>query len=73
MFLAWGKALIKTMRPRQWTKNLVIFAALVFDRQLGFTHWQATLRTFAGFVIFCLLSGLVYIINDIADMILGIF
>jgi 4-hydroxybenzoate polyprenyltransferase len=68
MFLEWTKALIKTMRPRQWTKNLFIFAALVFDRQLGLEHWQATLRTFAGFVIFCLLSGLVYIINDIADL-----
>jgi 4-hydroxybenzoate polyprenyltransferase len=68
MFLTWGKALLKTMRPRQWTKNLVIFAALVFDRQLGLEHWQATLRTFAGFAIFCLLSGLVYIINDIADV-----
>jgi 4-hydroxybenzoate polyprenyltransferase len=68
MLLEWTKALIKTMRPRQWTKNVFIFAALVFDRQLGLEHWQATLRTFAGFVIFCLLSGLVYIINDIADV-----
>ncbi len=68
MLLEWIKALIKTMRPRQWTKNVIIFAALVFDRQLGLGHWQATLRTFAGFVIFCLLSGLVYIINDIADV-----
>jgi 4-hydroxybenzoate polyprenyltransferase len=68
MFLTWTKALIKTMRPRQWSKNLVIFAALVFDRQLGPEHWDATLRTLAGFIIFCLLSGLVYIINDIADV-----
>jgi len=62
------KALIRTMRPRQWTKNLVIFAALVFDRQLGFSHLEATLHTFAGFVIFCLLSGVVYIINDLVDV-----
>ncbi|MBP1693170.1 MAG: putative prenyltransferase [Chloroflexi bacterium] len=68
MLFNWLKALIKTMRPRQWTKNLIIFAALVFDRQLGLEHWNATLRTLAGFVIFCLLSGLVYIINDIADI-----
>jgi 4-hydroxybenzoate polyprenyltransferase len=61
-------ALIVTMRPRQWTKNLVIFAALVFDRQLGLDHIPATLRTAAGFSIFCLLSGLVYIINDIYDV-----
>jgi 4-hydroxybenzoate polyprenyltransferase len=61
-------ALIKTMRPRQWPKNAVIFAALVFDRQLGLNNIPPMLRTAAGFVIFCLLSGVVYIINDIADV-----
>jgi 4-hydroxybenzoate polyprenyltransferase len=60
-------ALIQTMRPRQWTKNLVVFAALVFDRQLRFDNLPAVLRTVAGFIIFCLLSGIVYIINDILD------
>ena len=68
MLFSWIKAILKTMRPRQWPKNLVIFAALVFDRQLGLDHLDATLRTTAGFVIFCLVSGLVYIINDIADV-----
>ncbi len=62
------KALIRTMRPRQWAKNAVIFAALVFDRQLRPDNLPAVLRTFAGFVIFCILSGVVYIINDIADV-----
>lgn len=61
------KALIKTMRPHQWVKNVVIFTALVFDRQFTPDHWPEILRTIAGFVIFCLLSGLVYIINDLAD------
>jgi len=61
------RALIKTMRPRQWMKNVVIFAPLVFDRQLGFNHIEATLHTLAGFIIFCVLSGVVYIINDLAD------
>jgi 4-hydroxybenzoate polyprenyltransferase len=61
-------ALIKTMRPRQWVKNGVIFAALVFDRQLGLNNLPALYRTFAGFIIFCLLSGVVYIINDISDV-----
>ena len=68
MFYKWLIALIKTMRPRQWPKNVVLFAALVFDRQLGFHHWLATVRTIAGFLIFCLLSGVVYIINDLADV-----
>lgn len=60
------KAILKAMRPRQWTKNAVVFAALVFDRQLLYPG--PFLRTLAGFVIFCMLSGVVYIINDIADV-----
>jgi 4-hydroxybenzoate polyprenyltransferase len=60
------KYLFKEMRPRQWTKNGFIFAALVFDRQL--THIIALERTFAAFLIFCLLSSSVYIINDIMDV-----
>jgi len=59
-------ALIKTMRPKQWVKNTVIYAPLVFDRQL--TDLDALLYTTAGFAIFCALSGLVYIINDIVDV-----
>jgi 4-hydroxybenzoate polyprenyltransferase len=61
-------ALIKAMRPRQWTKNAVIFAALVFDRQLTIGHLPEIARTIAGFIIFCLLSGVVYLINDITDV-----
>jgi hypothetical protein len=45
-------ALIKAMRPRQWPKNGVLFAALVFDRQFTPQHIPAVLRTLAGFVIF---------------------
>jgi 4-hydroxybenzoate polyprenyltransferase len=60
------KALLKTMRPRQWTKNIFIFAALVFDKQLLILH--AFERTAAGFVLFCLISSAVYIFNDLADI-----
>jgi 4-hydroxybenzoate polyprenyltransferase len=59
-------ALIKTMRPRQWTKNIFIFAALVFDKQL--LNVDSFLRTLAGFALFCLISSSVYIFNDIADV-----
>ena len=60
-------ALIKTMRPRQWvTKNIFIFAAIVFDKQLFFL--DSFLRTLAGFALFCLISSSVYIFNDIADV-----
>jgi len=68
MTFSYLKLLFKTMRPRQWSKNAVLFAALVFDRQFTPSHWPEILRTTAGFVIFCLLSGLVYIVNDIADV-----
>lgn len=61
-------ALMRAMRPKQWAKNVVIFAALVFDRQLGLNNLPAFYRTLAGFVIFCLVSAVVYLINDIADV-----
>ena len=60
------KALLKTMRPRQWPKNIFIFAALVFDKQL--LNVEAFLHTLAGFVLFCLISSSVYIFNDLADV-----
>ncbi len=63
---SWPRLLLKTMRPRQWVKNGLLFAALIFDKQL--TNWPALLRTIAGFVIFCLLSSLIYVINDLMDM-----
>lgn len=60
------RAIIKTMRVKQWTKNAIVFAALVFDRQL--TNPVAFGRTLAGFFLFCILSSTVYIINDIMDV-----
>ena len=60
------KALFKTMRPRQWTKNVFVFAAIVFDKQLLNAH--AFLHTLAGFGLFCLISSSVYIFNDVADV-----
>jgi 4-hydroxybenzoate polyprenyltransferase len=60
------RALFITMRPRQWAKNGFLFAGLIFDQQLF--QPVAFLRTLAGFVLFCLLSSTVYIINDLADV-----
>lgn len=57
--------LLKTARPRQWLKNLAVFAALVFS---GFLFTPSYfLKVFLTFVLFCMLSSAVYIINDIAD------
>jgi 4-hydroxybenzoate polyprenyltransferase len=58
--------LLKTMRPQQWTKNVIIFAALVFDVKLFSVTY--TTRAMAGFVLFCLISGVVYTINDLVDI-----
>lgn len=60
------KALIKTMRPRQWTKNGFVFFGLIFDKQLFLV--QPFLRTLEGFALFCLISSAVYLFNDIADV-----
>jgi 4-hydroxybenzoate polyprenyltransferase len=59
-------ALIKNLRPRQWAKNVLLFAGLVFDRQL--TYQPALERTLIGFVLFCLLSSSIYLINDLVDL-----
>ena len=54
------------MRPKQWTKQVFVFAALVFDRKL--THPTAFLSTVVAAIAFCLVSGAVYLINDLVDI-----
>ncbi len=60
------RALLISMRPKQWLKNVLIFTALVFDEKL--LDPQALLTTFFGFVLFCLISSSVYLSNDITDV-----
>jgi 4-hydroxybenzoate polyprenyltransferase len=57
---------IRAMRPHQWIKNLLLFAGILFSRH--FTEWNLLLRAFAGFGLFCLLAGAVYILNDLRDI-----
>lgn len=60
------RQLLITMRPKQWTKNVFIFAALLFDiKLLDVTHGG---RTTLAFILFCILSGSVYLINDLTDI-----
>jgi len=59
-------ALFQELRPKQWTKNLLLFAGVLFSRQLA--DPQLLLRAAAGFVAFSLLSGTVYLLNDIMDV-----
>ncbi|HJW11814.1 MAG TPA: UbiA family prenyltransferase, partial [Albitalea sp.] len=57
--------LLISLRPEQWTKNLIVFAAALFGGQL--THPAALAAAAATFLIFCALSGAVYLFNDVAD------
>ena len=58
-------AYIKLLRPKQWSKNLLVFAAILFTNELRDTH--ALLRTLLAFVAMCLISSSTYIVNDIRD------
>jgi len=57
--------LLRSLRPEQWTKNFIVFAGLIFGLQLF--DFRAVLRSLAAFVVFCALSGVVYVVNDIMD------
>jgi 4-hydroxybenzoate polyprenyltransferase len=61
-----GWALLMALRPEQWVKNFVVLAALLFGQKLG--DQGAVLRTLAALVIFCALSGAVYLLNDLRDL-----
>jgi 4-hydroxybenzoate polyprenyltransferase len=58
-------SLLTSLRPSQWTKNLFVFAALVFAERLF--DAQAAAAAAAAFAIFCALSGTVYLVNDVTD------
>ena len=67
------RALVVSMRPKQWTKNLIIFFALLFT--VG-EAWSPSDASGAGplirdavfaFLLFCALSGAIYLINDVVD------
>ncbi|MEI6724737.1 MAG: decaprenyl-phosphate phosphoribosyltransferase [Actinomycetes bacterium] len=60
-----ARAILVETRPRQWTKNLVIFAPLLFSLNLSRT--KDVVAVVFAFVLFCLISGGVYIVNDLHD------
>src|SRR3990172_8459648 len=58
-------SLVLSLRPSQWTKNLIIFGALMFGQRL--LDVRSVIYSLAAFAIFCALSGVVYLVNDVAD------
>lgn len=58
--------ILKLLRPRQWIKNVALFAAIIFGGQLFVA--DALLRVILGFIAFCFLSSSTYIVNDIVDI-----
>jgi hypothetical protein len=60
-----GRALAASLRPGQWTKNLLVFAGLIFGGRL--LEPSAVLAALATFVVFCALSGAIYLVNDLRD------
>jgi 4-hydroxybenzoate polyprenyltransferase len=58
-------ALFRSLRPRQWTKNVFVFAGLVFSERL--LDPRSLALALGAFAVFCVLSSVIYLINDIAD------
>jgi 4-hydroxybenzoate polyprenyltransferase len=58
--------LLRIMRPKQWTKNVLIFAGLVFDGQLFNPH--SVISVVISFVLLCLAASTIYVVNDLADI-----
>ena len=60
-----SRALLISLRPHQWTKNLLVFAGLLFGQRL--LDAGALLHSLVAFAVFCALSSAVYLFNDVAD------
>lgn len=54
-----------SLRPRQWTKNLIVFAGLIFGYRLK--DVEALVAACLAFAVFCAVSGVVYLVNDVRD------
>jgi 4-hydroxybenzoate polyprenyltransferase len=60
------RGLIRTMRPKQWSKNGFVFAGIMFDRQLN--QPEPLARVLGAFVLLCLCASTIYIVNDLVDI-----
>jgi 4-hydroxybenzoate polyprenyltransferase len=64
--MSFARALVLSLRPHQWIKNLVVLAALAFSKHLF--ELDAFLRALVAFAIFCALASSVYLVNDLVDL-----
>lgn len=72
------RQLLRAMRPKQWVKNVFVFAALAFSQDRQWRFWvseadggrgaEPLLKALAGFVLFCAVAGGIYLINDLVDI-----
>ncbi|HTH51140.1 MAG TPA: decaprenyl-phosphate phosphoribosyltransferase [Pyrinomonadaceae bacterium] len=60
------RGLVLTMRPREWSKNLLVFSSLIFSKSLLDSRSIAV--TVVGFALFCAASSGVYLFNDLCDL-----
>jgi 4-hydroxybenzoate polyprenyltransferase len=60
--------LLEALRPRQWTKNVLLFAGLLFTLNQPLDHARHVVQSLLAFGIFCLLSGCTYLVNDLLDI-----
>ena len=60
------KSKLQALRPKQWTKNLLLFAALVFSER--YSDMEAVCAVILGTALFCLLSSAGYLVNDLRDV-----
>ena len=58
-------AALAALRPRQWTKNLLVFAGIVFAAKIGV--WEKWVEALVAFVAYCAASGAAYLLNDLRD------
>jgi 4-hydroxybenzoate polyprenyltransferase len=58
--------IVKSLRVQQWIKNFFVFAPLIFSQNVF--NLPLLIKTILAFVLFCILSGAAYILNDIQDL-----
>ena len=59
-------SLLRLLRPKQWTKNVFVFSGLIFSQNI--LNPPLFAKTFQAFILFCMISSCVYIINDLVDI-----